>query len=281
MPNTIPASYASPLLRWALCVEDYPSATHTFDVVHGTELGIPESFGGAGEFLRCTITFGAGSGRQPAYGWKPLAGVKRNPDEFNSLSTKTLGRCLKRAGYPDDMVDLKACVLWRQRRAEIAAIQGGTPALGTGAPDTVEAALDAASVADPEALGHDDAPEVHGQAPIAATAYDGGPYGGDVEDVEDAVLVDPETGEVIDPADDLAAEHGVPAAEFEEFMDNPPSEQTREAVKAAIAESAKAGTQSALRNYAKENGWLLTDPPTERAARALVLHGIELAEAPM
>lgn len=271
---TIPESYASPLLRWALLVEDHPGATHTFDVVVGTELGIPEGFGGKGEFLRCTVRFGKGSGREPAVGWKPLAGVKRTPDDYNVLSTKALGRALKRSGYPDDLADLKACVLWRQRRAEIAAIQAGTThAIGAGAPETIERALDAASVEDPDTLGHDDTPEGEGY-PLVMVGEAGGPWsgngydGGGEDEDDEAVLVDPETGEV------LAAEEPSP-------LTAPPSEATRENLRDVIAESARCKTQPALRAYAKDQGWSMTDPPNEAAALALIGKGIELAEGPM
>ena len=158
----ISESYASPGLRLGLLLGDHPDATYTFDLVSGDAIGVPESYGGGKQFCLCTIRFGAG--RAEVTAWKPVAD-KGTPDEWNILCTKTLGRALKRAGYPDDLHDLKALVLWRQRDAEIAAIKAGTQTLAlptanviAAVPtvDPMQVALDAAGVSDSEAVGADE-----------------------------------------------------------------------------------------------------------------------------
>jgi hypothetical protein len=158
----ISESYASPGLRLGLLLEDHPDATYTFEMKSGAELGIPAKFGGDGDFCVCTIRFA--NGRSEVQAYKPLP-EKGDAETWNTICTKTLGRALKRAGYPDDLRDLKALVLWRQREAEIAAIRGGTAQVSIppanaiaalGAPDPVQQALDEAAVADPEQVGADD-----------------------------------------------------------------------------------------------------------------------------
>lgn len=178
----ISESYASPGLRLGLLLEDHPEATYTFEMMSGEDLGIPERFGGDGDFCVCTITFANGRSKVQAY--KPLPN-KGDADTWNIICTKTLGRALKRAGYPDDLHDLKALVLWRQREAEISAIRGGTAQISLpsanaiaalAAPDPVQQALDAAAVRDPEQTGQDE----------------GDGDGGYDDEVTDAELVDDE-----------------------------------------------------------------------------------------
>lgn len=159
----ISESYASPGLRLGLLLEDHPKATYRFDLVTGNEIGVPDSFGGGSkQFCLCTIEFGAD--RAAVTAWKPVPD-KGDPDLWNILCTKTLGRALKRAGYPDDLHDLKALVLWRQREAEIAAIKAGTQTLALPtanaiaalpSADPMQAALDAAATSDAEAVGPDE-----------------------------------------------------------------------------------------------------------------------------
>lgn len=148
------AGYASPGLRWGLLLEDHPQATHTFSSGQAQEFGVPEPFGGQEQVCVATIHFN--DGRPDVTGWKPTGKARGTADEWNVLCTKTLGRALKRAGYPDDMPSLKALVLWRQRNAEVAALGGGEPAplaLTTGSDN---ADLDAAAVSSPDAIGADD-----------------------------------------------------------------------------------------------------------------------------
>jgi hypothetical protein len=158
----ISESYASPGLRLGLLLEDHPEATYDFRLATGDEIGVPDEYGGGTKkFCVCTISFG--ENRAPVIAWKPVSG-NGTPDEWNILCTKTLGRALKRAGYPDDLHDLKALVLWRQREAEIAAIKGGAlpdvrpVAAIEAAPesDPMQAALEAAAVGDAEQVTVDD-----------------------------------------------------------------------------------------------------------------------------
>ena len=115
--------YASPGLRLGLLLDDHPGATYDFRLATGTEIGVPDQFGSDKQFCVATIRFP--KVRADVTAWKPVPSGG-TPDDWNILCTKTLGRALKRAGYPDDLKDLKALVLWRQRDAEIAAIRGGT-----------------------------------------------------------------------------------------------------------------------------------------------------------
>lgn len=180
MAPQISPDYASPNLRLGLLLHDHPNASYTFELKSGKELGLPVEFGGAGNFCLASIDFG--DGRSPATAWKPVPS-KGGPEDWNVLCTKAMGRALKKAGYPDDLKELKALVLWRQRSAEIEAISSGTQqvaiasssggpqaAIGAGstaaapAPDLLEQALTEAAtsssdddVAVPEIMGDDDA----------------------------------------------------------------------------------------------------------------------------
>jgi hypothetical protein len=148
----ISPKYASPGLRLGLLLHDHPFAAYRFEHKKGTEIGVPKNFGGDGDFLLATIIFG--DGRADASAWKPLP-ANGDPDQLNVLQTKTLGRALKKAGYPDDLDDLKALVLWRQRDAEIAAITNGTQQVSIASsaareagvvPDQLQQALSEAAV---------------------------------------------------------------------------------------------------------------------------------------
>jgi len=158
MAGQISESYASPGLRWGLILEDHPGTTFHFELMAGTEIpdvAVPEQYGGRSNFCVATIRFPVESGLADVVAYKSVPS-EGTADEWNVLCTKTLGRALKRAGYPDDLHDLKALVLWRQRNAEVAAIAvgGGQLALGSGA--EVTAALEAAAVSDPSAVAGDD-----------------------------------------------------------------------------------------------------------------------------
>lgn len=136
----ISPKYASPGLRLGLLLHDHPNASYKFERVTGTDIGIPSEFGGDGAFCLATISFG--DGRADASAWKPVP-ARGGPDDWNILQTKTLGRALKKAGYPDDLDDLKALVLWRQRDAEISAIASGTQQVAISSTSSRQAALSA------------------------------------------------------------------------------------------------------------------------------------------
>lgn len=114
--------YASPGLRWGLLLEDHPAATVSFAYEKASAHDVPAEFGGDRSVCVATIDFGSDRPSITAY---KIAPDKGDPDSWNLLCTKTLGRALKRAGYPDDMPSLRALVLWRQRNAEVDAIEGG------------------------------------------------------------------------------------------------------------------------------------------------------------
>lgn len=114
--------YASPGLRWGLLLEDHPNATVSFAYGTASEYDVPPGYGG--DLPVCVATIDFGSDRPPITAYKVVPD-RGDPDAWNLLCTKTLGRALKRAGYPDDMPSLRALVLWRQRNAEVEAIEGG------------------------------------------------------------------------------------------------------------------------------------------------------------
>lgn len=129
-------NYASPALRNGLIQEDHPGVETEFKSMTGAQMreqgiaDIPSEYGGDGNFCVCVITYAAASGKKPKYGWKTAptefatkSGKRApNPDDWLVLCSKAQGRALKRAGYPDDMLDLKALMHWRQRNAEVARI---------------------------------------------------------------------------------------------------------------------------------------------------------------
>lgn len=127
--------YASPGLRWGLLLEDHPNASVEFTSGTASEYGVPGQYGGDKPVCVATIDFGSDRPAITAYKVVPDRG---DPDQWNLLCTKTLGRALKRAGYPDDMPSLRALVLWRQRNAEVDAIEGGHVLQAIEAPKATE-----------------------------------------------------------------------------------------------------------------------------------------------
>lgn len=178
MPAISP-TYATPGLRWGLLLEDHPGAVCSFELTPGEALGIPPQFGGDEMYCVATITFPDATGKPPVKGWKAVQSERRNGSDHNSdvwlkLTTKALGRALKRAGYPGDTKELKALVLWRQRDAEINAITAGTANLHLAGVD-IAGAIEAASTTP------------------GATDADDGTTPDEVDDgVTDAVVVDTE-----------------------------------------------------------------------------------------
>ena len=160
----ISPDYASPGLRVGLFLTDHPDGRIQHELVSGAELNIPEEFGGKGNFCRCNLSW---DGEVRATAWKPVP-AKGDAEVWNVICTKTTGRALKKAGYPDDLVDLKALVLWRQRQAEIQAISAGTAhtsqqalpsasqlELGSG-DDELSQALDKAATSTPDGKSGDE-----------------------------------------------------------------------------------------------------------------------------
>lgn len=144
----ISETYASPGLRLALYRLDHPGAPQPrFEEKPAAEVGqagwlcdssaVPAQRASTmvASFIVCTLD--AGDGTDPDIGLKEVPSrekvgdswgeLQRTPETFEKLSTKALGRALKRAGYPADMDELRAVMAWRRRRAEIAALDAGRP----------------------------------------------------------------------------------------------------------------------------------------------------------
>jgi hypothetical protein len=160
----VPLSYASPNLRLALLKEDHPDAEHEFSCVpidheiDGKPL-VPPPFRGSIKWLvLCRLTI---PGMADVVAFKEVSTEGKNkrfsmdPNFQVVCETRALGRALKRAGYPDDMADFRALVLWRQRNKEVLAIGSGlvpagyAGALGAGPTpvDPLAKALDDAGAA--------------------------------------------------------------------------------------------------------------------------------------
>lgn len=160
MAAQISETYASPALRLGLLLEDHPKARVEYALVSGEEAGIPAEYGGSGKFCQATIIFPESTGIAPVVAHKKAEKPRSSEDPadaWNTMCTKTLGRALKKAGYPDDTKDLKALVLWRQRQVEINAIAAGQP-VQQALPETspVELALEAASTSPDAPTENDD-----------------------------------------------------------------------------------------------------------------------------
>jgi hypothetical protein len=126
------AGYASPGLRWGLVLEDCEKAYAEFSLRPDSDplLGIPEWFQEGEMMVTAIVTFPE-TDRENGVGFKPLTSplnednIDHPTDRWVTLCTKALGRALKRAGYPDDMDDLRAVSAWRKRQVELRAIASG------------------------------------------------------------------------------------------------------------------------------------------------------------
>lgn len=179
---SISESYASPGLRWGLLLEDHPQATYEFSIDVAETFGVPPDFGGDALVCVATIIF---PDRPNVVAWKAPGPEgkghgqdQRTPDGWNILQTKTLGRALKRAGYPDDMPSLKALMLWRKRNAEVSSIvephvieTSEARALTTGDDDD-DTVLDAAAVESPDHASPDDSGAASVDGDFDDTIYD-------------------------------------------------------------------------------------------------------------
>lgn len=166
MPDIDP-SYASPNIRWALLLTDFPGAEYSFRSALGSDIGVPEHWGGDEEHVIATITFPAHTQRAPIEAAKAVAEaltvdrwtagrrqkvtLDRSSEEWERVCTIALGRALKRAGYPPNMNELKAVMVWRRRLAEIDAVQGGYAPAGQLTTADADKALAAASAPAEEA----------------------------------------------------------------------------------------------------------------------------------
>lgn len=237
-------SYAGPGLRWGLMLEDHPGAWADFKTQTGDELGIPGILGG-GDTLYCvaTVHFPDDTGRLPVMGFKHIPADPQPPntpnkdghlsDLWQTLCTKALGRAVGRAGYPANIPDLQALVVWRKRNNEITALQSGhaTLALTESSPEKALGAAGRSSADDADDDGNDD-------------------------DVVEGELVD---------ADD-SPEAGAP-----DLTLVPPSPATMTEVRATI--NALGPLSSELARWAKDNDIRVGKPQTEHDAQRLLAHG--------
>lgn len=125
----IAEDYVSPSVRWGILKQDFPQAVAEFSHCLGSEIGIPDNFGGKDEYCVAQILLRP-EDELPVTGYKPVSDAKANKgdhpsDAWNVLCTKALGRALKRAGYADTASDMKLVVQYKQRLAEHDAIGGG------------------------------------------------------------------------------------------------------------------------------------------------------------
>lgn len=166
----ISEDYASPGLRWGLLLEDYPGSEANCHVAAGTTIGILPEAGGEDLFVICVITFPASSKREPAIGYKPFAthptkkdgGLKHydhESDRYKENCTKAKGRALVEAGYPADVVDLKALSIWRRQNRQLAALADGKATVALEAAKAEDAIV---GTSEPEKVSRDD-----GDAPLA------------------------------------------------------------------------------------------------------------------
>lgn len=186
--NEISASYVSPILRWSFAREDRPDRTLDYTVIPVAESGVHPAFVGDTEwFIRATIhTPGEpdaeGLKAVPKFESRWVNRVKQQvPAEMDHealvvLQTKALGRACKALGYPDDLADFRAMVLWRQRNREVALLGTMPLAALPAAVGQTEAKLD-------EAMGR-------AAQPVAAAGP--GPMSAhDVLDVDSSEPTDP------------------------------------------------------------------------------------------
>ena len=128
----IAEDYVSPSVRWGILKQDYPDAVVEFTQRLGTEIGIPENFGGKDQYCVAQITLRP-SDPDVVMGYKPISDARSGKgdhasDAWNVLCTKAMGRALKRAGYADTAGEMRVLVQYKQRLAEQDATRGGVEA---------------------------------------------------------------------------------------------------------------------------------------------------------
>lgn len=132
----IAEDYVSPSVRWGICKQDYPDAVVEFSQRLGTEIGIPENFGGKDQYCVAQITLRPND-PDAVIGYKPVSDARSGKgdhasDAWNVLCTKALGRALKRAGYADTAGEMRIIVQYKQRNAEQDATRGGVVTVAPG-----------------------------------------------------------------------------------------------------------------------------------------------------
>ena len=209
----ISQNYASPNVRVGLLKEDWPGVEITYALVDAADLpasvAVPAEFAAgsiylgagkgskqaSGKFCLCTIKYPADAGKDDEHGAKPVLQEeldRGDPETWNSMCTKALGRALKRAGYPDAVPDLRSLILWRQRTAEIDRIRQGLAPIAELTSGNTQRALDAAFEAgaqdDPDVdrsatTDHEDEPPAgqQQQRPPAQQQREAPPTGGNAD----------------------------------------------------------------------------------------------------
>lgn len=132
----IAEDYVSPSVRWGVCKQDYPDAVVEFSQRLGTDIGIPENFGGKDQYCVAQITLRPND-PDAVIGYKPVSDARSGKgdhpsDGWNVLCTKALGRALKRAGYADTAGEMRIIVQYKQRNAEQDATRGGVVTVAPG-----------------------------------------------------------------------------------------------------------------------------------------------------
>ena len=107
--------YISTSLRWSMFKADWPDATVEFSEGTAGDAGIPSSFHKKDERVCIATITRHLSDDRPMVGYKTLTDAKaRDTDSWNVLCSKAMGRALKKAGYPDNMNDLKVWMRFRE-----------------------------------------------------------------------------------------------------------------------------------------------------------------------
>lgn len=245
------ATFASPLMRWAMLREDHPGATFAYSEALGRDLpgdaAMPEDFGADDRFCLATITFPPESGIPEAHGYKRfLDGVNgkgnelkpvETPEQLLQLRTKCLGRALARCGYPSDVDDLRFVIRYRKELARLEAIIAGV------SPDTLKAIESSG--------GSGDMTAIEALSKAAKTS----------EDADDDIV----DGEIVDSAPAAATPVGPP-----------PTDDQIQRVRDFINAAQKAKVQPELRGRARDEGISFATPETEEQALRVIAIAEEL-----
>jgi hypothetical protein len=138
-PDGISEKYISPNARMAMFLREHPNAKEPkYSTRTPSQVGIPSEFmGSAASDIVCFVELDPGDDGEVITAWHEIPaeevyyegrGSNRNkrtrpfsrtPEAWQKLCTMTLGRALKKAGYPDDRDDLALAFHFRQRIAEL------------------------------------------------------------------------------------------------------------------------------------------------------------------
>lgn len=107
--------YISTSLRWSMFKADWPDATVEFSESTAEQIGIPASFSKKDEKV-CVATLTRFNGDDRVLvAYKTFSDAReRDTDSWNMLCSKAMGRALKKAGYPDNLNDLKVLMRFRE-----------------------------------------------------------------------------------------------------------------------------------------------------------------------